>query len=333
LASSASEPGLQRIAMLGDSTVDSYSGKKKIPVRLEEALRRSAREPESLMVMNLSFPALGSTSYYFLADRIIESRPDLVVWEVSLTHASERWRRKIPRPELAGWMAPRRIPGTLSMPIQDIGLTADELFLYQLIVQLEAGETWRDWLVNLSRVDKVRRELEEWISSITERKPEKRFLMISALKAMAKLREGGELDRYNRAGEIEHFGKVLNGIDKNHPTLRFIAATARLFQESGVPLFVYLNPINIEHLEKVGVLDDGNIQQTVDAFRASVTGEGVRFLDLHDRFPDDHFLDMAGHFRHDDGFEAQTMLAHLLADFIIDEELLGPDVFVVSRQD
>ena len=333
LRSSGNQPGLQRIAVLGDSTVDSYASIKKIPVRLEEGLRRSALEPESLMVVNLSFPALGSTSYYFLADRVVETRPDLIVWEVSLTHASERWRRSIPRPELAGWMAPARIPGTLAMPMEDIGLTADELLLYQLIVRLGAGEAWRDWLVNLSRVDKVRGNFEEWLSSITGNTPEKRFQLVWALMAMAALREGGELDRYNHAGEIEHFGKVLEGIDTDHPTLRFISATANLIRQSGIPLLVYLNPINMEHLEKVGVLEDGNIEKTLAAFHQTLHIEGVALLDLHDEFPDDHFSDMAGHFRHDHEFEAQTKLANILAAFIIDEEMLGPNVFAGGKED
>jgi len=333
LKNSRNQPGLRRIAVLGDSTVDSYATTKKIPFRLEEALRRSALEPQSLEVTNLSFPALGSTSYYFLADRVIETRPDLIVWEVSLTHASERWRRNIPRPELAGWMSPARIPGTLAMPMEDIGLTADELLLYQLIVGIGAGEAWRDWLVNLSRVDKVRGNFEEWLSSFTGNSPEKRFQLVWALRAMAALREGGELDRYNYAGEIEHFGKVLEGIDTDHPTLRFISATANLIRQSGIPLLVYLNPINMEHLEKVGVLEDGDIEKTLTAFRQTLDLEGVVLLDLHDEFPDDHFSDMAGHFRHDHALEAQTKLANTLATFIIDEKMLGPNVFANGKED
>ena len=128
-----------QIAVLGDSTVDFYPTNEKIPDRLHQALARSSPPAPPVTVTNLAFLALGPTAYYFLADRIAASEPDLVVWAVSLTHASERWRRSLPRPELAGWMAPKRIPATLGMPIDDIGLTADELLLYQLVVQSDQG--------------------------------------------------------------------------------------------------------------------------------------------------------------------------------------------------
>ena len=98
-------------------------------------------------------------------------------------------------------------------------------------------------------------------------------------------------------------------------------------------MLVYLNPINMEHLEKVGILADGNIDQTLAAVHETLDLEGITFLDLHDEFPDDHFSDMAGHFRHDEAFEAQTKLANRIGAFIIDEEMLGPNVFARGRED
>jgi hypothetical protein len=323
----------KRIAMLGDSTVDYYPRGEKIPDRLQQALERSAPAGPSIKVTNLAFLALGPTAYYFLADRIVASRPDLIVWEVSLTHASERWRRSLPRPELAGWMAPDRIPKTLTMPIEDIGLTADALLLYEWIVRSGRWEQWQALLINLSRVGRVRGLFEEWLSAYTERRPEKRFAVVAALNYVQNLREIGNPDRHNRRGEIEHFGSVLGGIEATHPTLRFIAETVRFFSDAGIPVLVYLNPVNIEHLEKLGVIENETFQLSLDAYRNAAVDNGAFFVDFHALFPDHYFDDLAGHFRHDQEVEAQTELAQSLAKFISKRHLLDDAPLGRGRRD
>ena len=311
-----------RVAVLGDSTVDSYPPGMKVTDRLREALNRPPTPGGKITVSSLAFPAMGPSAYYFLADRIIEAQPDLIVWEISFTHASERWQRALPRPELAAWISPERIPSTLAMPMEHIGLTADELLFYPLIVQVGQEDRWRDLLIDLSRVDKVRGILEESLSGYTRTNPEKNFTITLALRNQKKLQSPANAQRYNTRGEIEHFGSVLEGIDEDHPTLRFVGETVRLFSEAGIPTLVYLNPINIEHLEKVGVIESPNFQQSLAAYRGAVSGNGGHFLDLHRLFPDGHFADMSGHFRHDEEVEAPTELADRLADFIVEGELL-----------
>lgn len=312
----------RQIAVLGDSTVDFYPMNEKVPDRLQQALSRSSPPAPPVAVTNLAFLALGPTAYYFLADRIAASRPDLIVWAVSLTHASERWRRSLPRPELAGWMAAKRIPSTLAMPIDDIGLTADELLLYQLLVRADPGSQWRDLRVNLSRIDKFRAKSEEWLAQFTGTQPEKSFGIVSALKKLKGQKHPDLPDRYNRLGEIEHFGSALDGIDSGHPTVRFIGAAVQVFSEAGIPVLVYLNPVNIQHLEKVGVVEAPKLRRSVKTYREAVENSGGFFLDLHTAFPDNYFNDMSGHFRHDDEIEAQTELAEILARFILDKGIL-----------
>ena len=107
--------------------------------------------------------------------------------------------------------------------------------------------------------------------------------------------------------------------------MRFIAAAVGVFSEAGIPTLVYLNPINLEHLDAVGVLDKSAMERSVDAYRSSVIDSGGLFLDYHDIFPDSHFTDMAGHFRHDDEIQTQTQLAKKIAGFISENKLLGPD--------
>jgi len=312
----------RQIAVLGDSTVDFYPMNEKVPDRLQQALARSSPPAPPVAVTNLAFLALGPTAYYFLADRIAASRPDLIVWAVSLTHASERWRRSLPRPELAGWMAAERIPSTLTMPIDDIGLTADELLLYQLLVRADPGSQWRDFRVNLSRIDKFRAKSEKWLAQFTGTQPEKSFGIVSALKKFKSHKHPDLPNRYNRLGEIEHFGTALDGIDSSHPTIRFIGAAVQVFSEARIPVLVYLNPVNIQHLEKVGVVEAPKLRRSVNAYREAVEKSGGFFLDLHTAFPDSHFSDMSGHFRHDDEIEAQTELAETLARYILDKGIL-----------
>ena len=316
-------PAQVRIAMLGDSTVDFYPNNEKIPDRIEAALRASEPAKPEIQVTNLAFLGLGPTAYYFFADRIAASKPDLVIWQVSLTHASERWRRNLLRPQLAGWAAPARIPSALTLPLDAIGLTVDELLFYALIVQAGQAERWQDWLINLSRVDKARGSFDAWLSDSTESGPEKTFAVASALTQLKDLSHSERPDRYSDLGEIDHFGSVLEGIDTDHATLRFIAAAVHVFSDAGIPTLVYLNPINLEHLDAVGVLDKSALERSVEAYRSSVLDSGGLFLDYHDIFPDSHFSDMAGHFRRDDEIEAHALLAEKIAAFISEKKLLG----------
>jgi hypothetical protein len=313
---------LTRVAVLGDSTVDAYPKGEKVPDRLRRALNRSPRRNMSVLVANLAYPALGPASYYLLADRIAAVQPDLIVWEVSLTHASERWRRSLSRPELAGWMSLARFPEIFAMPIDDIGLTADKFFLYQLIVKSGNAEAWRDFLIELSRMDKLREIFEQWLQPERYPPPESRFRFVSALTFLNSKRQEGSPDRYNREGEINHFGSVLEGIGSDHPTIRYIAATIRYFSERGILVLAYLNPVNIEHLKSVGVIDNLAFERTLEAYRLAVLDNGGLYLDLHDRFPDSHFGDMNGHFRHDGEVKAQIELAEILADYIDRKRLL-----------
>ncbi len=313
---------LKRVAVLGDSTVDVYPKGEKVPDGLRRALNRSRRGNMSVLVANLAYPALGPASYYLLSDRIAAIQPDLIVWEVSLTHASERWRRSLSRPELAGWTSISRFPEIFAMPIDDIGLTADKFFLYQLIVKSGNAEGWRDFLIELSRVDKLRGIFEQWLRPEIYPPPEGRFRLASALTSLNSKRHEGLPDRYNREGEIDHFGSVLEGIDSEHPTIRYIAATIRHFSERGILVLTYLNPVNIEHLRSVGVIDKMAFERSLEAYRLAVLDNGGLYLDLHDRFPDGHFGDMNAHFRHDEEVEAQIELAEILAGYIDRKRLL-----------
>jgi hypothetical protein len=150
---------------------------------------------------------------------------------------------------------------------------------------------------------------------------------------LSTLRHPERPERYNRLGEREHFGSVLDGIDSAHPTLRFIAATVSLFAHAGIPVLVYLNPVNIEHLVETGIIEESKFRQTLDAYRSSALRPGVAFIDLHDFFPDNRFADMSGHFRHDDEVEAQTELANFLARRIREDGLLELEAAVPGRRD
>jgi len=310
------------VAFLGDSTVDDYPPGEKVTDFFRKALNREYRLQPPIVVSSLAFSAMGPASYYFLADRIIETKPDLIVWEVSLTHASERWYRALPRPQLAGWMAPERIPATLGMPIEHIGLTADELLFYSLLVQTGQEDTWAEVLKQLSRVDKVRAILEEKASAYVGSRAEYRFFLNLALTNLQNLQLPENAKRYNKQGEIDHFGSVLDGIGRDHPALRFVSESIHLFNDAKIPVLVYLNPINVQHLRNLGLIRPPEFGETLGSFKAAVDESGGIFLDLHQLFPDSHFSDMSGHFRHDDEIQAQAELANKLAKFVVDKKLL-----------
>ena len=126
---------------------------------------------------------------------------------------------------------------------------------------------------------------------------------------------------------------MLDGIDTTHPTLRFIAASISIFAHAGIPVLVYLNPVNIEHLNAIDIIEESKFRQTLDSYRHSAHGPGVAFIDLHDFLPDGGFADMSGHFRHDDEVEIQTDLANFLARRIREDGFLEAEAARPGRQD
>lgn len=310
-------PDLYRVAYLGDSTVFAYAAGHNLPRALQQEIdRRHAGSPR-IEVHNLAYPAMGTIAYYFMADRIADAEPDLIVWETSFTHVSPRWRTNT-RKGLAGFLAPNRIAEALSLPLGYIGLTADQLLFYRAVVALGGLDAWRALGREQSKLAKLRPALDDALFAWVGRRPEARFRMRSGLNISKKvLIKGRKPARYTAEAEYGHYGDALTGLAPNHPALQALDRGLARFARDDLDTLVYLNPINLDHLREVGVLDAAELARSAAVYGEIVQSRGAEFLDLHDTLPDRYFLDAPGHFVSGEELNGPAMMAKALSPSVL----------------
>jgi hypothetical protein len=111
-------------------------------------------------------------------------------------------------------------------------------------------------------------------------------------------------------------GAALRGAEFHHPVLRMLGATVGVFQESGIPTLVYAVPVNLDHLERLGLLQREGLARTLAAARAQVEARGGSFVDLHDIFPDSMFRDAGNHLYFEPPRDGPAQLAGQLAPHV-----------------
>jgi hypothetical protein len=313
LRESEDELGLTRVAYLGDSTVASYPNARRMPVLLEAALGERADLPERVEVVDLAYAGMGHDSFYFLAGRIAEARPDLLLLQLNLRHLSTAWSWSATRKGLSGWTEWSRMWPLLTMSTERIGLTIDRLLLYGSIVHFGGFEAWYHLAIEQSRVAGLRRVLEDRISERTGRKPERRFRRVSGYNYQHRntFSYAGHA-RFIAERELENYGPVLTGVASDAFMLRMLGGELDVYRAAGIPFAVYLVPTNVDSLRAVGVMNDAAMRQSVDAFRGVVESRGGRFLDFHAEFPDAWFSDTVGHLVYEDEVDAPAELIEKL---------------------
>jgi hypothetical protein len=308
-----------RIAYLGDSSVMSFSqNSRRLPARLQAQLRSDSVPGSSMKrlpvrVYDLSFPATGTFGWYFLADAVAASEPDLVIWQVSFTHLSPNWRRRLLLAELSCCMDTRRAGEVLSLPLYYAGLTLDRFLLYQAIDGLGGLNTWYQVIDEQSRINRVRAT---WLAERWRTDAAVRYVQASGFAMKRARGRPRRSDRYNEAAELVHYGDALTGLDPMHPVLQVLAAGLRVYRDAGIPVIVYLNPINVENLEAVDAYDRAIVEHSVELYRAAVESNGALFLDYHSLFPDSYFKDAPGHFTEPPSEDAGGLLVERMAPHV-----------------
>lgn len=290
------ETDTRAIAFLGDSMVISYPAGRTIPDRLQQVLDRSPTG-RPFQVRPVAEPGMGPFDFYFIADRVAEAGPDLVVLPFNLASFSDAWRGTFSRPQLAGWLPPRRVPQALCLPLDWIGLTADRLLAYVGVVQAGAAAPWHAFLKDQARVGRARRQLAWKIGEALGGDADARFAR-DGFQAASKLLQNAKTRRFTRAGVRERFGVTLDGVGPDDPVLEMLGAVVRIFRERDIPVLVYVDPLNVEHLAQVDPTEmagSPGLDRTLESIEAVAREAGAGFADLHALLPDAGFRDGAGH--------------------------------------
>jgi hypothetical protein len=307
------------VAYLGDSMVIDYPEEKQLPSVLQEEIRRNPRRHRPVRVYNFGQVGTGIFDYYLLADQLVRARPDLIIVPFNLANTSPAWRAAFSRPELAGWIAGDRLVEALALPLSWAGLTADRLLFNHALVRVGLLDLWTSLSGEQTRLDQARLAMERRIASPTPGRQTPEETMRSARdNQIRRIRNVPRSKRYSAAGMRHLMGPALDGLQPDHPTLAVLGATVRRFREAEIDVLVYVNPINREHVEELGILDPERLDLTLRSIEGVVDEGGGRFLDLHGILPDRMFRDHTGHFKYEAPLDGTRALAARLAPVVIE---------------
>jgi hypothetical protein len=271
------------VVFLGDSIVVSYPKGRRVPERLQQLFGPRRR------IQSLAAPGMAAFDLYFISELVVDLAPEAVVVPFNLASFSEEWRGTFSRPQLAGWLPASQLPRALRLPLDWIGLTADRLASYQLVVALGQGARWHELTREQARVGAALAVLRRGLG-----KSHKRF-EYARFEHLSKVMVDGSGQRFSRAGALRRMGPALAGVAPDHPVLRALRAALARFREAGLPVLVYSTPANVEHLRTLGFESEG-LARTLASLREVAEREGAHFVDRHALLPDAGFRDAAGHF-------------------------------------
>ncbi len=312
---------LHQIVVLGDSTVVSYRPGHQVPEQVEAELARLAPEGPRIELVSLAVSGVAPFDYYFLADRIIAAEPDGVLFSFNLDTVSPSWRNAYSRPELAGLTALRRVPEAASLPLDWVGLTLDRLLFYVSIVQLGGFDLWYQLMIDQARVGRARSEVQGWADGVFGGEAShvtKDAIDEHVLSSLFVPGPEHPYFRFTEKGVLEHYRGALGGLGPDNPVLQALTAAVRDFERAGIPVFVYLTPVNVEHMDALGLLNREGLARTIAVVEEEVREAGGDFIDLHALLPDEGFRDGTGHFVVDDEVDGPARVAQALG-----EPLLG----------
>jgi hypothetical protein len=304
--------GRRRIFVLGDSLVfDMTPRPRSIPDNL--AALFSARPRAHDYVRAVASPGLGAFSHYFLADRILAARPDVVVLSVNLRWFSPIWRGIDP-PTLAGWLPARRWPELLGLPLEATGVSADRLAFYRALVASGVLPAWYRLQREQLRVQGAWQAAARSLQALSGMPEGLAFEAEHGRRALARRAERG---RSTASYAAATFAPVFAGIEADSPTVRALDTLLARYRDAGVAVIVYVAPINVEHLKRLGVYDARGAAGAVAFLERLAQRRGARFLDLHALLPDAAFADQNDHLRTDGPVDGAALAARRLLPLVL----------------
>ena len=301
---------IERVVLLADSTMIHKQRSEEGAPQLRAALSRGRRAAAPLDVISIVFPGFDVYDYWALADRIIDAEPERVVLAINLRNFDVHFGQNRRRAELVGWIDPQRIPEALGLPLRSVGMSPDRVLLYTGLVQAGVDTLWADVRQSQARIGAA------WKNFATspfgdkdKETPTGRFRR-AASRALL-----GDMDATNRRYDPKHiewfYGSSLAGLRGDEAPLVVLDAFLRHLGDAGVPVLVYVAPVNIEYIGSLG-FETGGFERSTQRIGEIVRAAGGDFADLHALLPDSKFNDPV-HFSKDGRENGIRTVTHALA--------------------
>ena len=292
-----------RIVFLGDSTATFAQGFPNVVQEFQRTLRRSKLKKFHLSAA--AYPMMTPIDYFYAVHEIADSQPDAVVATVNLGVLGSR----VPRTDMAGMIPASSALWAQRYPLHKFGLTFDRLLLASAIVQTSAISSWRPIKERQTRLGDWRTlRVQEDLDRDQSGKQRVYLNHISMVEGQR---------RADETGTRHLFGDLLDGVTPNHPMVRMLEGTVSVLRERGIVVVLYVNPVNIEWFDRVGLSERKGLHQTIAVIRAMVEGHGGTLVDLHEMLPDAGFKDAAGHMHAKRPHRAAHRIAKNLAYAVI----------------
>ncbi len=315
----------ETIAITGGSMIMPPSrpveaGVHAMPERLDQELQELAPE-RKIQIVPLRWGGFGQLQNYFFADEIAEAGVQRVVVSLNLRSIARAWTGTWTKPELAGFIAPRRLPDALALPLHVVDLTADRLLLYMFLKNALGYPAWRYTTKEQSRAMQALEVLSESADRWMNLKAHRGFVRLTLREQKRQ-----EEERLSLEGVMHEYGPVLAGVDTRHPVLRVLGATLRTWRDAGIEVLVVVLPVNIEHWRSLGLVGDGQaVARSIAAIEAVVRTSGGSFLDLHGLLGKEGFRDPAGHLTYTGEVNGNERVVDILAPALLEAFPPGPD--------
>ena len=169
---------------------------------------------------------------------------------------------------MAAWLPVSRLPEALARPLYWIGLSTDQLLLYPTLAQLGGFEAWQKLLRVQARCVHAWESAAKWLQARSGAPTVSPTRVCSSFNRRIEQYVEGPPERETASLAHSRLDALLAGVDPDHPVLRMLRATLEVFRARGIPVFVYLVPLNLEYLERIGIRDPEGLRRGIEACAA-----------------------------------------------------------------
>lgn len=282
----ADASGATRVAVIGDSTAIAYPTSRRVPNQLEKLLDSGS---PGYRVYDLSHVGLGPPEQWAVADVVAAANPDWVVLGLNLASLSPGWEAGPRRPELVGWIEPRRLPRAAVL-LTRMGLTLDQMVSAVAIVRWGGEEVWQAIQHRQIRIERTRRRLLVRLGG-----PVARPVVYPYRKSVASYGHTSE-GRARLASVLgEQYAAIFDGVAPDRISLALLGETVGVLARSGARVLVFVVPVDIQVLRTQPFYDQAGLDKTLESLLEVVESAGGHLVDLHDALPQQGFQDVGGH--------------------------------------